>query len=463
MKYLSPLHILNIFSIKESYSFLLNTRPTKFYNRLQTNKVFQQMAKSSLANKSPPRTPKKRKAKKNIDPSPSPRKSPKKSVPKKVIYASDIEQISPHNKWIDLQVPPQELRPSATLTTGQSFSWMVVMDSITDQSTSSAWGRHDETMWIAPIGNQIITIKETPSTTMYRVVHGDEENITPFLVDYFQLETPLDPLYSKWSERDERLAKIANVIPGVRIIRQDPVECLFSFICSSNNNIPRITKMLSSFRSTYGTKILNLPVRHFEDGELSEPLNDQEMEIFSFPTLDQLQGATEQELRDMGLGYRADYIVKTRDLLMEFGGKEFLMDLRTKDAETVQEELIKFRGIGRKVADCVALFSLDQTEAIPVDVHVQRIASRDYDPTLSQAKSLTPTIYKRVGDLFRDRFDYAGWAHSLLFVAELPSFRDVLPVDIVEQMDAFKEDEIQRKAEEKAAKEARKALSPKKK
>lgn len=327
------------------------------------------MAKSSLANKSPPRTPKKRKAKKKIDPSPSPRKSPKKSVPKKVIYASDIEQISPHNKWIDLQVPPQELRPSATLTTGQSFSWMVVMDSITDQSTSSAWGRHNETMWIAQVGNQIITIKETPSTTMYRVVLGDEENITPFLVDYFQLETPLDPLYSKWSERDERLAKIANVIPGVRIIRQDPVECLFSFICSSNNNIPRITKMLSSFRSTYGTKILNLPVRHFEDGELSEPLNDQEMEIFSFPTLDQLQGATEQELRDMGLGYRADYIVKTRDLLMEFGGKEFLMDLRTKDAETVQEELIKFRGIGRKVADCVALFSLDQTEAIPVDVH----------------------------------------------------------------------------------------------
>lgn len=82
---------------------------------------------------------------------------------------------------------------------------------------------------------------------------------------------------------------------------------------------------------------------------------------------------------------------------------------------------------------------------------------------MSQAKSLTPTIYKRVGDLFRDRFDYAGWAHSLLFVAELPSFRDVLPVDIVEQMDAFKEDEIQRKAEEKTAKEARKALSPKKK
>jgi N-glycosylase/DNA lyase len=78
-----------------------------------------------------------------------------------------------------------------------------------------------------------------------------------------------------------------------------------------------------------------------------------------------------------------------------------------------------------------------------VDVHVQHIASRDYDPTvLGQAKSLTPTIYKRVGDLFRDRFEYAGWAHSLLFVAELPSFRNVLPVDVVEEMDAVSKKRI---------------------
>ena len=55
---------------------------------------------------------------------------------------------------------------------------------------------------------------------------------------------------------------------------------------------------------------------------------------------------------------------------------------------------------------------------------------------MGQAKSLTPTLNKRVGDLFRDRFEYAGWAHSLLFVAELPSFRSVLPDDVVAEMDA---------------------------
>ena len=111
--------------------------------------------------------------------------------------------------------------------------------------------------------------------------------------------------------------------------------------------------------------------------------------------------------------------------------------------------MIKFSGIGRKVADCIALFSLDQDDSIPVDVHVQHIASRDYDPTvLGEAKSITPTIYRRVGNLFRDRFtNYPGWAHSLLFVAELPSFRNALPLDVVSEMDRWRKEE-QRKTQE---------------
>ena len=157
----------------------------------------------------------------------------------------------------------------------------------------------------------------------------------------------------------------------------------------------------------------------------------------------------------MGLGYRAKYIVGTRDLLQASGGEEYLLKLRSNnDCQAVQDELTKFSGIGRKVADCVALFSLDSDESIPVDVHVQHIASRDYDPTvLGQAKSLTPTIYKRVGDLFRSRFPrFAGWAHSLLFVAELPSFRSVLPLDMVKEMDEWKKHEQEQKVKQKKEK-----------
>lgn len=245
--------------------------------------------------------------------------------------------------------------------------------------------------------------------------------------NYFRLETPLAPLYKEWSDADARLSKIAAVIPGCRILRQDPIECMFSFICSSNNNIPRITKMLTSFRKDYGQFMMTVPTQSGEDYAL-----------YSFPTLQSMSTVSEDDLRSMGLGYRAKYITETRDLLTKCGGRDYLLSLRAEpDAQVVQDELVKFSGIGRKVADCIALFSLDSDEAIPVDVHVQHIASRDYDSTiLGGAKSITPTIYKRVGDLFRSRFlNYAGWAHTLLFVAELPSFRSVLPSDIVQQMD----------------------------
>jgi len=400
-------------------------------------------------------------------------KSPRKSVtpsPKKPsirLLSSDLAAIAPENEWVDLKVPAKELRPSATLTNGQCFNWLVVdveQPAESDDSANStpqkeqqqsAWGTHDAQEWVGPLQNRVISIRETRTSTEYRVLYGPTAEVKEDLQSYFRLETPLAPLYEEWSKADVRLAKIANAIPGVRILRQDPLECMFSFICSSNNNIPRIAKMLSSFRETYGTFMMELPTRQ-EGGDSGA------VPIYSFPTLSSLADATEDELRGMGLGYRAKYIIETRDLLNKCGGNDFLLSLRTQqDAETVQEELIKFSGIGRKVADCIALFSLDSDDAIPVDVHVQHIASRDYDPTvLGEAKSLTPTIYKRVGDLFRDRFDsYPGWAHSLLFVAELPSFRGVLPADVVKEMDDWKEHEQMKKQEKKE--ESKKAAKTK--
>ena len=129
---------------------------------------------------------------------------------------------------------------------------------------------------IGPLQNRVLSIGETETTTLYRVLQGPTEGVTDDLrvsvlsiglcfvsslhlhsfvpiaytskQRYFRLETPLAPLYKEWSKTDSRLAKIAAVIPGCHILCQDPMECMFSFICTSNNNIPRITKMLSSFR-----------------------------------------------------------------------------------------------------------------------------------------------------------------------------------------------------------------------
>ena len=386
------------------------------------------------------------------------------------LVSSDLAAVAPDRPWVDLEVSPEELRPSATLTTGQSFSWIVVHDDDGDgdggpaaasPQKQSAWGSPDETEWVGPLGDRVFAIRETPVSTLYRILHGPPEGAGDVLRDYFQLGVPLAPLYKEWSKGDRRMARIADVVPGVRILRQDPVECLFSFICSSNNNIPRITKMLAAFRERYGDLLAELPGRLPGDGDGSHSRTVRR--LYSFPTLDALQGSTEADLREMGLGYRAKFVIATRDLLLDSGGERYLLGLREKDdAGLVQEELVRFSGIGRKVADCVALFSLDQTDAIPVDVHVWHIACREYDPTLGEAKSLTPTVYGRVGDHFRSRFpSHAGWGHSLLFVAELPSFRSVLPTDIVAQMDEWREQEQARKAAKKAEKKSKAKKSEK--
>ena len=299
--------------------------------------------------------------KKSVTPSPS------KKKPAVRLLSSDLATLAPGNDWVDLEVPAKELRPSSTLTNGQCFNWLVVDVDPTgpgatispQKEPQSAWGTHDATEWVGPLQHRVISIRETPTTTLFRVLHGPEDGVEEFLRRYFRLETPLAPLYSEWSQADARLAKIAAAIPGVRMLRQDPLECLFSFICSSNNNIPRIHQMLSSFRETYGTFLMEIPVRR--EGEIRGT-----MPIFSFPDAAALAAATEEELRGLGLGYRAKYIVETRDLLAECGGEEFLLGLRAeRDAAAVQAELIKFSGVGRKVADCVALFSLDQDDAIP--------------------------------------------------------------------------------------------------
>jgi N-glycosylase/DNA lyase len=126
--------------------------------------------------------------------------------------------------------------------------------------------------------------------------------------------------------------------------------------------------------------------------------------------------------------------------------------------EQVQSELEKLPGIGKKVADCIALFSLRQGEAIPVDTHVWHIACR-WDPSLLKSKSLTPSIYKRVGDLFREKLKIeAGWAHQILFAAELPQFKVRLPSSIQDDMKLVRKRQKDQKEAQKFEREAKKAI-----
>eukprot|EP01038_Epipyxis_sp_PR26KG_P009609 gene9609-12940_t len=461
----------------------------------------------------------------------------KQSKTKKESTAKPIKPIiKDRNRlnWITICSNAQELHPNHTLTIGQCFNWRNI--------------EHYDgyCCWIGQVGQFSLLIRQNAEHTQY--AHLQESLISHlsanynscdlfnFLYDYFQLKHSLTPLYSAWSDSCPRMKQVTETLPGVRVIRQDPWECLISFICSSNNNIARISQMLDKLRYHYGKYKCSLYIDTNGDNEriwnvkydpnhtvelssstLSSPIRDHNeviskmignspvvisnnskkkkldkkellndtvsMEcsnlpkpmvyhLYEFPTIDALAEANEDDLRTLGMGYRAKFIIgsakyiknkMTSNSSNNNNDNNWLIQLRNhglnnNDSSTadymnmndrnrlyVQQELLNLPGVGRKVADCVALFSLDQSSAIPVDTHVWQIAIRDYAPALQMSKSLTPMIYEQVGNVFRERFSsdqkYAGWAHSILFAAELSQFREKLPIEMQANMKQFTEEQ----------------------
>lgn len=158
----------------------------------------------------------------------------------------------------------------------------------------------------------------------------------------------VEDLYKKWSKVDAHFNKLMQQehkhkqvqLTGIRILRQDPWENLLSFICSSNNNVKRISQMVNNLCINYGEFIVSY------DG----------INYYDFPTLDNLlKNDLEAKLRKLGFGYRAKYILKTAEYIKEHykNGVEDLKLLREKTYKEAHEELLKFTGVGPKVADCV--------------------------------------------------------------------------------------------------------------
>ncbi|KAF4460060.1 n-glycosylase dna lyase [Fusarium albosuccineum] len=241
---------------------------------------------------------------------------------------------------------------------------------------------------------------------------------------YFNLKLDLGALYEQWSHADPNFRKRAPQFKGVRILGQDAWEALICFICSSNNNISRISQMVHKLCQHYGPLIAHMDDEAFHD----------------FPTPHDLTGdGVESHLRELGFGYRAKYIAETARMVAKEKPDNWLESLRNPEHpgfnttqvpkekhatyREAQEQLLSLKGVGPKVADCVCLMGLGWGESVPVDTHVWQIALRDYKFGKSKAKTLNKAMYDAVGDHFRALWgEYAGWAHSVLFTADLREF-----------------------------------------
>jgi len=139
--------------------------------------------------------------------------------------------------------------------------------------------------------------------------------------------TKIDESKSKRSNRlCQDFTKIAPTMKGLRLIKQDPTECLFSFLCSQNNNIKRISMMIQRLCNKYGSLIETL------DGE----------DYYSFPTLEQLSVATESDLRNIGFGYRSAFVVSTVQKIKSKGGSPYLESLREQKKRNSFERIDRF-------------------------------------------------------------------------------------------------------------------------
>ncbi|KAH7681070.1 N-glycosylase/DNA lyase protein [Dioscorea alata] len=330
---------------------------------------------------------------------PPPKQTPKPTSISKPRTHRSLSFSSPPLQWHPLSIPISELSLPLTLPTGQTFRWR--------RTSPSAFS--------GPIGPYLVSLRHhpEPSSPVSFHLHNPSSPSSAAaaahnaLREYLNLDVSLADLWHGFTDADERFADLARRFGGgARVLRQDPLECLFQFLCSSNNNIGRIEKMvgvISSFGESLGS------VGGFE--------------FHQFPTLERLALVSERELRDAGFGYRAKYIVGTVKALQEKpgGGVNWLASLRGLELPQVIDALCTLPGVGPKVAACIALFSLDQHHAIPVDTHVWQIATQYLMPELA-GKSLTPKLSSCIADAFVAKFGkYAGWAQNVLFIGELPS------------------------------------------
>jgi N-glycosylase/DNA lyase len=262
---------------------------------------------------------------------------------------------------------------AASLESGQAHRW-----------------RREEGWYSGVVQGNFIKIRQTNCGVEFRSEPWPEASLVPLLQSYFRLDDDINDIYAEIC-CDERVARMVARYPGLRVLRQEPWECLIAFICSANSNIPRIHQVMEKMSDHYGCPI-NM------DGEVRH----------AFPTPEQLAEAGEMELRRLGLGFRAPYVDKaTRMVLGKRLDLDALIQLPYSEAKA---RLMECPGIGPKIADCIAVFSLDKLEAFPIDVWVRRALGEWYFPDQKAPpnRALLEWAQQRFGR-------YGGYAQQYLF------------------------------------------------
>lgn len=239
---------------------------------------------------------------------------------------------------------------------GQSFRW-----------------KKDGDGFVAPaLGRVVHVCQNDCDISIYPCKKGEEKD----WLAYFDLDRDYAAIEKRLSV-DEQLSMCIGSASGIRVFAQEPFETLITFIISANNNIGRIAGIVERLCALCGEKA------EF-DGK----------EYYLFPKPESIAALEESELVRIGSGYRAPYIKKSAAIIA--GGYQ-LEKLRDMPLDIARKELLKFPGVGPKVADCVLLFGLGHTDAFPVDVWIGRAMSEIYFDGESPKKKQLEAAIRALG------------------------------------------------------------------
>lgn len=263
---------------------------------------------------------------------------------------------------------------AATLNSGQAFRW---------QATDGAFAGVVSGRWVR------LTQAADGIAAEVAVPVADWR----WLTNYLQVEADLSAVLATFPP-DEPLRAAVRACPGLRLLRQDPWECLASFILSSTKQIVQIRQIVRVLCERYGAPVVT-PAGHPPE--------------FGFPAAERLATCTEAELRACKMGFRARYLRAAAERVA--AGAPDLAALRDLDLGAARAALMALPGVGPKIADCVLLFAYGFQAAFPLDVWVLRALRQLYFPR-------QPVGVRRLRAFSETHFGpYAGYAQQYLFHA----------------------------------------------
>ena len=230
--------------------------------------------------------------------------------------------------------------------------------------------------------------------------NGVIKSIRNLKTDFFRKNDNMQEIIKSIS-KDKTVKKAVKEYEGLRLFRQDPFQCLISFIISSNSNIQKIKNSLEKITKKFGKKV-----------------KIQNKEFFLFPEPEKMAKATIDEIKSCGVGYRAPFIKEAAKMVTL--KKIDFEYLKKCDYHEAKKNICLVPGIGNKVADCIMLFSLNKLESFPLDTWMIKILEKYYSKEFKiETKTITQKQYELLHEKIVNYFGpYCGYAQQYLFKME---------------------------------------------